>query len=90
MVDEEAVATIARRFGLLLLPGGAFRASGVLSLSYGGLTDAHEAESAAARLAEAARALCTCCAHGSGGSSVLFRSDGRLTFPRPWYADAGH
>ena len=51
-VDEEvAIARLAQRHGLLLLPGSAFGCPGKLRLSYGGLGDQASVDLAAERLA---------------------------------------
>ena len=48
--EEEAIALLAERYRLLLLPGSAFGAPGTLRLSYGGLREAEEVQRAAAQL----------------------------------------
>ena len=51
--EEEAIAILSRRHGLLVLPGSAFGLPGTLRLSYGKI-GAEVAEMAASRLADAA------------------------------------
>ena len=48
--EEEAIRILAKRHGLLVLPGSAFGLAGTLRLSYGKVAE-EQAETAAARLA---------------------------------------
>jgi aspartate/methionine/tyrosine aminotransferase len=54
--EEEAISLLAKQHGLLLLPGSAFGAPGVLRLSYGSLAD-EEVGLAAARLSDGVQDL---------------------------------
>lgn len=67
LTEEEAIAILAKRHGLLLLPGMAFGMPGMLRLSYGCLGDADAVYAAACQLEHGLCDLWSCAQSSSSG-----------------------